>query len=237
MEALVRWEHPERGMIPPDQFIPLAEETGLILPLGAWMLEHALTQLQRWRQEVPEARNLWMAVNLSPRQLADPDLIHKISRSLRETGIPAASLHLEITETAVMRSLDRSTTTLEALRALGVRLIIDDFGTGYSSLARLKRLPVTALKVDRTFVDGLGSDVSDLSIVDAIINLADSLNLDVIAEGVETREQLEILQSLGAQMGQGYLWSRALPATDLAQWIRSVPEHDDLAEYRALMGR
>ncbi len=216
MEALVRWQHPERGLISPDQFIPLAEDTGLILPLGAWMLETALGQLQQWRREMPEARDLWMAVNLSPRQLTDPDLIHKVSRALAETGVPAGNLHLEITETAVMSSVDASTSTLDALRQLGVHLIIDDFGTGYSSLARLKKLPVTALKVDRSFVDGLGRDSSDLSIVDAIINMADSLALGVIAEGVETAEQLEILQSLGAKMGQGYLWSRALPASGLA---------------------
>jgi diguanylate cyclase (GGDEF)-like protein len=235
MEALVRWEHPERGLLGPDQFIPLAEDTGLILPLGAWMLDTALGQLQRWRRDMPEARDLWMAVNLSPRQLTDPDLIHKVARALAETGVPAGSLHLEITETAVMSSVDASTTTLDALRQLGVHLIIDDFGTGYSSLARLKKLPVTALKVDRTFVDGLGRDSSDLSIVDAIINMADSLALGVIAEGVETAEQLEILQSLGARMGQGYLWSRALPATGLASWLRSVPLHEELAEVRGLL--
>jgi diguanylate cyclase (GGDEF)-like protein len=235
VEALVRWEHPERGLIGPDQFIPLAEDTGLILPLGAWMLDTALGQLQRWRRDMPEARDLWIAVNLSPRQLTDPDLIHKVSRALAETGVPPGNLHLEITETAVMSSVDTSTSTLDALRKLGVHLIIDDFGTGYSSLARLKRLPVTALKVDRTFVDGLGRDSSDLSIVDAIINMADSLALGVIAEGVETAEQLEILQSLGATMGQGYLWSRALPANGLVTWLRSVPLHEDLAEVHGLL--
>jgi diguanylate cyclase (GGDEF)-like protein len=235
MEALVRWEHPERGLIGPDEFIPLAEDTGLILPLGAWMLETALGQLQHMRREIPKARDLWMAVNLSPRQLTDPDLIHKVTRALAETGVPPGNLHLEITETAVMSSVDASTSTLDALRQLGVHLIIDDFGTGYSSLARLKKLPVTALKVDRSFVDGLGRDSSDLSIVDAIINLADSLGLWVIAEGVETREQLEILQSLGATMGQGYLWSRAMPASGLADWLEAVPLHEELAEVRDLL--
>ncbi len=235
MEALVRWEHPERGLIGPDEFIPLAEDTGLILPLGAWMLETALGQLQHMRREIPKARDLWMAVNLSPRQLTDPDLIHKVTRALAETGVPPGNLHLEITETAVMSSVDASTSTLDALRQLGVHLIIDDFGTGYSSLARLKKLPVTALKVDRSFVDGLGRDSSDLSIVDAIINLADSLGLWVIAEGVETRAQLEILQSLGATMGQGYLWSRAMPASGLADWLEAVPLHEELAEVRDLL--
>jgi diguanylate cyclase (GGDEF)-like protein len=236
MEALIRWEHPERGLIPPDQFIPLAEETGLILPIGAWVLDHSLRQLRAWQEEFPGAADLWMAVNISPRQLLDPDLTHKIARSLRDTGLDASSLHLEITETAIMNSLDRSTATLEALRSLGVQLIIDDFGTGYSSLARLKRLPVTALKIDRTFVDGLGMDSSDLSIVDAIANLARSLNLDVIAEGVETREQLEILHTLGANMGQGYLWSRAMPADEIVGWV-GEPLLTDLARFRALVGR
>jgi diguanylate cyclase (GGDEF)-like protein len=236
MEALIRWQHPTRGLLGPDEFIPLAEETGLILPLGAWMLDESLRQLSRWRRELPESAGLWMAVNLSPRQLSDPDLIHKISRSLRETGIAATSLHLEITETAVMQSLDRTAPILDALRNLGVRLIVDDFGTGYSSLARLKRLPVTALKVDRSFVDGLGTDSSDLSIVDAITNMARSLNLEVIAEGVETREQLDILQTLGASMGQGYLWSRALPADEISPWVGEAVAPDDLTGLRALLG-
>lgn len=229
VEALVRWEHPQRGLISPDQFIPLAEETGLILPLGAWMLEHSLSQLQRWRQAIPQSRDLWLAINISPRQLTDPDLIHKVARALAETGVPPGNLHLEITETAVMHSVEASTTALDGLRDLGVHIIIDDFGTGYSSLARLKRLPVSTLKVDRCFVDGLGRDPSDRSIVDAIVKLAESLSLGVIAEGVETLEQLEILQSLGASMGQGYLWSRALAATDLGSWLSVVPLHGQLS--------
>ena len=235
MEALVRWQHPGRGLLGPDAFIPLAEETGLILPLGSWMLEQALAQLQQWRHDIPEAKDLWVAVNLSPRQLTDPDLIHKVSRALNDTGVPPGQLHLEITETAVMRSLDMATSALDALRTLGVHLIIDDFGTGYSSLARLKRLPVTALKIDRSFVDGLGRDSSDLSIVDAIVNMADSLALGVIAEGVETPEQFEILQSLGTRMGQGYLWSRAMPASGLGLWLRAVPLRAELAEIHPLI--
>ncbi|MGB7980883.1 MAG: EAL domain-containing protein [Candidatus Nanopelagicales bacterium] len=219
LEALIRWQHPERGLIGPDQFIGLAEETGLILPVGAWMLDHALSTLQRWRREIPGTRDLWVAVNLSARQLTDPDLLHKVSRALAETGVPAGQLHLEITETAVMRSHEVSTATLDALRQLGVHLIIDDFGTGYSSLSRLKRLPVTTLKVDRSFVDGLGKETSDLSIVDAIIKMAESLGLEVIAEGVETRTQLEILHSLGVRWGQGYLWSRPLPAAAVSTWL------------------
>jgi diguanylate cyclase (GGDEF)-like protein len=235
MEALVRWRHPERGLIGPDQFIPLAEETGLILPLGAWVLDEGLRQLNHWHEELGGSPELWVAVNLSPRQLSDPDLTHKVARSLRESGVAPHLLHLEITETAVMRSADRSSATLEALRGLGVRLIIDDFGTGYSSLARLKRLPVTTLKIDRTFIDGLDAGSSDRSIVDAIAQMAHSLNLEVIAEGVETIEQLRILQTLGVRMGQGYLWSRPLPASDVAEWVGEVLTPVELSRFRALL--
>lgn len=235
LEALIRWAHPQRGLIGPSNFIPMAEETGLILPIGSWMLDRALAQLRAWRCELPEAQDAWVAVNISPRQLTDPDLVHQVSRALAETGMPANRLHLEITETAVMQSLEASNPALDALRDLGVHLIIDDFGMGYSSLHRLKRLPVTALKVDRSFVGGLGRDASDLSIVDAIVHMADSLSLRVIAEGVETLEQLQILRTLGAPLGQGYLWSRALPPARLAQWLRSASaEGPHLAEVRDL---
>lgn len=235
LEALIRWDHPQRGLIGPSTFIPMAEETGLILPIGSWMLDQALDQLRTWRCELPEARDTWVAVNISPRQLTDPDLVHQVARALAETGMPADRLHLEITETAVMQSLEASNPALDALRDLGVHLIIDDFGMGYSSLHRLKRLPVTALKVDRSFVAGLGRDASDLSIVDAIVHMADSLSLRVIVEGVETLEQLQILRTLGASLGQGYLWSRALPPARLAQWLRSASaEGPHLAEVRDL---
>ncbi len=223
LEALIRWDHPQRGVISPSQFIPLAEETGLILPVGSWMLEHALAQVQTWQRQVAQASDTWVAVNISPRQLADPDLVNKVARALAETGLPADNLHLEITETAVMRGIEDARPVLTELRDLGVHLIIDDFGMGYSSLHRLKRLPVTALKIDRSFVEGLGRDASDLSIVDAIINMANSLSLGVIAEGVETLEQLQILRSLGAPLGQGYLWSRALPPESLTPWLRTAP--------------
>jgi EAL domain-containing protein (putative c-di-GMP-specific phosphodiesterase class I) len=235
MEALIRWQHPERGLISPDQFIPLAEETGLILPLGTWMLDHSLRQLAQWREVLPEAADLWVAVNLSARQLSDPDLVDKVRQSIRAAGLPASCLHLEITETAVMRTADRPTATLSALRTLGVRLIIDDFGTGYSSLARLKGLPVTSLKIDRSFIDGLGRDSSDRSIVSAISHMAHSLGLDIIAEGVETAKQLEILHELGAQMGQGYLWSRPMPAEEIASWIGQTMGPEDMAGLHALL--
>lgn len=233
-EALTRWNHPERGTIWPKQFVGLAEETGLILPLGSWVLEYSLSQLQSWRGADPRARDIWVAVNLSPRQLSDPDLVNTVSRALADTAVPADRLHLEITETAAMQSLDASNPVLDALRELGVHLAIDDFGMGYSSLQRLKRLPVTALKLDRSFVEGLGRDESDRSIVDAVVNMANSLGLDVIAEGVETLEQREILRSLGARHGQGYLWSRALPAAGVAPWLRAPADPGHLAAVRDL---
>lgn len=237
MEALIRWQHPERGLLGPDQFIPLAEETGLIISVGTWMLEHSLEQLHLWRSASGETQNLWMAVNLSPRQLTDPDLAARIAHCLHRYELDPDWLHLEITETAVMQSADDAVATLAPLRDLGVRVIIDDFGTGYSSLARLKNLPVTALKIDRTFVDGLGTDASDQLIVDAITQMAHSLNLDVIAEGVETRQQLKILRSLGVTMGQGFLWSRPRPASGLADWIGDAMSPADLAALQALLRR
>ncbi len=235
LESLIRWEHPDRGLLGPDQFVPLAEETGLIVPVGAWMLDHAVHQLGRWRESLPGATDLWIAVNLSPRQLADPTLVDRIRCSLDDAGVPASHLHLEITETAVMRSADQPTATLEALRALGVHLIIDDFGTGYSSLARLKELPVTTLKIDRAFIDGLDRDSSDRSIVDAIAHMAHSLDLAIIAEGVESPRQLQILRGLGAQMGQGFLWSPAIPADEVVAWIGQGLSAEDIARFRALL--
>ncbi len=223
MEALARWKHPERGLLGPDQFIPVAEETGLIVPLGAWVIDHAVAQLARWQQSAAEASDLFVAVNLSARQLRDPQLVDKVAQALHRNGVPARCLHLEITETVVMDSLEATIDMLERLRALGVRLVVDDFGTGYSSLAYLKRLPVDTVKIDRGFVDGLGREASDMSIIDAICNLARALNLGVIAEGVETIEQVGILRTLGAQAAQGYLWSRPLPADELQPWLVTTP--------------
>ncbi len=233
LEALARWKHPERGLLGPDQFIPIAEETGLIVPLGAWIIDHALAQLAQWRT-APEAGDLFVAVNLSARQVRDRRLVDEVARALHRHGIPPRCLHLEITETVVMDSLEMTIDMLERLRALGVRLIVDDFGTGYSSLAYLKRLPVDTLKIDRSFVDGLGRETSDMSIIDAICNLARALNLNVIAEGVETIEQVGILRTLGAQAAQGYLWSRPLPADEIEPLISTTPRSGTLQLTRGL---
>lgn len=219
VEALARWQHPERGLLGPGEFIPLAEETGLILPLGTWVLERALHQLAEWRHGGGDVDEVWVAVNLSARQMRDPRLVDRVAQALHRTGVPPRCLHLEITETVVMESVDTAIETLERLRMIGVHISVDDFGTGYSSLAYLKRLPVSTLKIDRSFVDGLGTDASDRSIVDAIVNLARSLDLAVVAEGVETLHQVRILRELGVDTGQGYLWSFPLPAEDVESWI------------------
>jgi diguanylate cyclase (GGDEF)-like protein len=221
MEALIRWQDPHRGPQEPGVFIPAAEETGLIVPMGYWVLDTALTQMQAWRQEIPGAKDFFVAVNISARQLLARGLVERVEQSLRTSGIPASAVQLEITESAVMNDLEPIVDTLVALRALGLSLAVDDFGTGYSSLAYLKRLPVTTVKIDRSFVSGLGAhdDAFDRPIVDAIIKMAQSLRLEVIAEGVEDTSQRQALMQLGAGVAQGYLWSRPLPADQLSDWL------------------
>jgi diguanylate cyclase (GGDEF)-like protein len=219
-EALVRWEHPERGLVSPAEFIPVAEETGLIVPIGEWVLAEALAQTQTWRTELPGAADFTIAVNLSASQLLSPALLRSVSTALATSGIPASAVHLEITESVVMNDVERSIATLQALRSRGVALAVDDFGTGYSSLSYLRQLPVTTLKIDRSFVDELGEDSEHgRSIVDAIISLARAMGLNVVAEGVETRGQLSALQRLRADRAQGYLWSKPLPAADVPAWL------------------
>lgn len=221
MEALVRWQDPDRGLIGPDLFIPVAEETGLIVAIGSWVLDDALTHTQRWRQEIPEAQHLRVAINISARELASPGLVDRVARSISAAGIPATAVQLEITESAVMNRPKRVIEALNSLRSLGVGLAVDDFGTGYSSLAYLKQLPVDTVKIDRSFIDGLGGpdDASDRPIVDAIINIAESLHLQVIAEGVENAAQLEALRQLGGDVAQGFLWSAPLPAEHVPGWL------------------
>ncbi|HQR80798.1 MAG TPA: EAL domain-containing protein [Actinomycetota bacterium] len=221
LETLLRWQDPDRGLLPPSQFIAAAEETGLILPIGDWVLTEALSQLQLWREQSPQAHDLWVAVNISSRQLLSPGLVDHVADSLRSTGIPPWGVHLEITESVVMNHLEPVIDTLVALRALGLHLAVDDFGTGYSSLTYLKRLPVTAVKIDRSFISGLGGsdDAFDRPIVDAIIKMAHSLHLEVIAEGVETPAQSDALHGLGCRAAQGFLWSRPLPAEQVPGWV------------------
>ena len=221
MEALIRWQDPGRGLVHPGQFIPAAEETGLIVPIGSWVLDQALRQVEQWRRQLPGGDDLWVAVNMSSRQLLAPGLVDQVAESLSAAAIPPSAVQVEITESALMNDFEPVMNALDALRCLGVNLAIDDFGTGYSSLAYLKRLPVTTVKIDRSFVHGLGGtdDALDRPIVDAIIKMAQSLRLDVIAEGVETPEQLDVLRALGANVAQGFLWSKPLPAEQVAEWL------------------
>jgi len=223
MEALLRWHHPLRGLIPPDQFVPLAEETGRIIPIGEWVLRTACSQLQSWRSEgMPELR---VAVNLSVRQLLQKDFCNTVARILAKTGLPAALLELEITESTLMENAQDTLATLHSLHALGVRLSIDDFGTGYSSLSYLKRFPVDILKIDRSFVLDVPQDGDDMAIVSAIIALAHSLRLEVVAEGVETEAQLDFLRTRDCDLLQGYFLSPALPAQQCAELIRAHRPH------------
>jgi diguanylate cyclase (GGDEF)-like protein/PAS domain S-box-containing protein len=209
-EALIRWAHPDRGVISPLDFIPLAEETGLIVPVGEWVLSEALRQIALWRQRFPRMSPYSIAVNLSARQLASPDLVASVARALESSGVPPDSVHLEITESTLLSQVASNLDTLRLLRDLGVHLAVDDFGTGYSSLSYLRQLPIDSLKIDRSFIDGLGVDPHDDAIVEAVIGLARVLELNVVAEGVETRRQLEVLKEMGCRMGQGFLFSEPL---------------------------
>ena len=220
VEALLRWRHPQRGLLAPDEFIGVAEETGVIVSMGDWVLTQACCQLVAWDDGSPVAGAdgdpaLTMAVNLSGRQLDHPDLVDHVRRALETSGLAADRLHLEITESELMDDVEGSSATLEQLRGLGVHLAVDDFGTGYSSLSYLKRFPVDRLKVDRSFVDGLGTDPEDTAIVTAIVRLAHSLGLEATAEGVETEAQRSALAALGCDRAQGYLLARPLPADEV----------------------
>jgi diguanylate cyclase (GGDEF)-like protein len=214
VEALLRWTHPERGPIGPDVFIPVAEETGLIVDIGRWVLETAAVQVAAWQHTQPGARGLGVTVNVSGRQLAHPSLVADVERVIRETGIADGTLGLEITESVLMDEAG-AVPVLEALRACGARLSLDDFGTGYSSLSYLKRFPLDTLKIDRSFVSGLGAEREDKALVATIVSMAGTLGLDVVAEGVETVEQLRRLRELGCDRAQGYLLAKPLPPGDL----------------------
>jgi diguanylate cyclase (GGDEF)-like protein/PAS domain S-box-containing protein len=222
MEALVRWEHPEHGLLLPQEFLPIAEESNLIMPIGQWVLREACKQLRTWQEQYPNLAPLVMSVNLSTREFFQPSLIAEI---LRETGVDPRTLQLEITEGAVAYdNAQNANNTLWNLKTLGVQLAIDDFGMGYSSLSYLKRFPVDLLKIDRSFVRELGKDLKDTKIVAAIIHLARALDLKVIAEGVETAEQVEQLRKMKCDMVQGSYFSKPLPSgavSDLLQQQRS----------------
>jgi len=228
-EALVRWQHPTRGLVPPLAFVPLAEETGLILRIGHWVLQTACAQARAWQREQADGAPIVMSVNLSARQFSQAGLVDEVAALLAATGLPPQALELEITESVVMDETEAGIARLHALRDLGVRLVLDDFGTGYSSLSYLRRLPLDAIKIDRSFVMGLGTAEadarsSDLPIVQAVIALAHALGIEVVAEGIETPEQLRLLRSLGCDRGQGFLFARPLVPAEAARTLgRSIP--------------
>ncbi len=218
VEALIRWRHPELGMVSPFHFIPIAEETGLIVPIGEWVLRTACAQVARWSAE--ELPGLRVAVNLSALQLAQPDLVEIVLSALEETGLPARQLKLELTESMMVQAGPEAAERLRTLRAVGVGVSIDDFGTGYSSLANLRSFPVGELKIDRSFVRHVPDDRDNCSIVGAVIEMAHQLGLRVIAEGVEDAQQLEFLRERGCDDIQGYYFSKPVPATELVPWAR-----------------
>lgn len=216
-EALVRWQHPSRGLIAPDGFIAIAEETGLIIPIGLWVLREACRQMRAWDSEFQDCANLIVNVNLSARQCLDSNLVEDVARVLAETGLEAHRLKLEITESVVLEGSDEVIEILTALRRLGVQLGLDDFGMGYSALSYLQRLPVQTLKIDRAFVNGI-KDTGNLEIVRAILSLASGLSINVTAEGVETAEQAAQLKDLSCEFGQGFYFNRPL-TLDLAREV------------------
>ncbi len=212
-EALLRWQHPERGAISPAQFIPTAEETGLIVPIGLWALREACEQMQRWSTELPECDRLTINVNISARQCLQPDIVPAVAQILAETGLPATRLKLEITEGVVLDNSDAVIGVLKALRALGVQLGLDDFGMGYSALSYLRQFPFQTLKIDRAFVNGMQGD-GNAEIIRAIVSMAEGLAMDVTAEGIETAEQVRGLQDLDCEFGQGFFFFRPLSESE-----------------------
>ncbi len=220
LEALLRWQHPERGLLDPAEFVSIAEDSGLIEPIGRWVQDRACRQILDWHEQRPDARPFDVAVNLSARQVAHPDLPATVAEIVARTGLDPVHLRLEITESVLVEESASAIASLEALNEIGVRLVLDDFGTGYSSLAYLNRFPFHALKIDRSFVDALGIEQERTAIVEAIIGMARALSLEVIAEGVENEVQLAELRRLGCDYAQGHLFHPALPATEISRLLR-----------------
>jgi diguanylate cyclase (GGDEF)-like protein/PAS domain S-box-containing protein len=224
VEALIRWEHPQRGRISPADFIPVAEENGLIEPIGRWVLDRACRQAARWYRDRPDSPPISVAVNLSAVQVASRGLADNVASALHGAGLDPACLTLEITESVMLADAEGLSETLEELKAIGVRLVLDDFGTGYSSLAYLTRLPLAALKVDQSFIDGLGIEPEDTAITEAIVAMSHALSLQVVGEGAETALQVAELERLGCDLVQGFYFSRPVPAAEITRMLeRSMP--------------
>jgi EAL domain-containing protein (putative c-di-GMP-specific phosphodiesterase class I) len=236
MEALIRWNNSELGAVPPNEFIPVAETTGLILPIGEWVLRTACAQLKAWQQEgSPELR---MAVNVSAVQFTHPEFPAQVARVLEETGVDPTCLELEVTESVIMEDESGAAGTLAKLKQLGVSLSIDDFGTGYSNLARLREFPVDRLKVDRSFVRQISTRSNDRTITDAILAMARKLQIDVVAEGVEDFSQLLHLQEQQCDFAQGFLLSRPMPSNEARQFLQRLSQNREVtrtARLKSLM--
>jgi len=223
-EALVRWQHPDRGLVPPNDFIPVAEETELIIPMGKWITHEACRQLKIWQEQFPQEQPLLVSVNLSGKQFSQLNLVEQIEQTLQETGLSGHSLKLEITESIAMTDVEATIALLQRLKALHLQLSIDDFGTGYSSLSYLHRFPTNTIKVDRSFVSRMGDETEDAQIVQTIILLGHNLGMDIVAEGVETAEQLASLRTLKCEYGQGFFFSKPLMAEAAAALLQSDPQ-------------
>jgi diguanylate cyclase (GGDEF)-like protein/PAS domain S-box-containing protein len=229
MEALVRWQHPKFGLLPPMKFIPLAEETNLIVPLGEWILGEACRQAQKWRNDYAGEYDISITVNISIRQFQQNELVEIVSKALRDSGLPPRSLILEITESFMMQDTEATIAKLDGLKQLGIRLAIDDFGTGYSSLSYLQRFPIDILKIDKSFIDKLGQGREGNAVARAIIMMGDSLNLKTIAEGIEHPEQIRTLQSLGCEAGQGFHFAHPLTVEDMDVFLSSHQPTENIA--------
>ena len=221
-EALIRWQHPQRGLLIPSHFVSLAEDTGMIVEIGAWVLDEACAELRRWSDADPQHRALGMSVNVSVKQLRSPGIVDTVAGAIARAGIEPCRLTVEMTESVFVDDLDAIRDVLTQLRALGVRIAVDDFGTGYSSLVYLKRLPLDTLKIDQSFVEGLGTDACDAAIVASALSVSGALGLLAVAEGVETSEQLASLRVLGCEAAQGYFFSKPITAAALRDFV--VPQ-------------
>jgi EAL domain-containing protein (putative c-di-GMP-specific phosphodiesterase class I) len=221
-EILLRWQHPEKGMISPMVFIPIAEETGLISPIGKWVLQMACTQLKNWESD-PHGRNFQLSVNISARQFRQLNFVDEMLEVLKETGADPRKLKLELTESLVLQDIALSTQKMQALRDVGIQFSLDDFGTGHSSLTYLKRLPLEQIKIDQSFVSDIATDPSNEAIVCTIIAMSKSLGMEVIAEGVETEEQRELLARNGCLAYQGYLFGKPMPIDEFQRLATEQP--------------
>ena len=224
-EALVRWQHPHRGLLAPQDFIEIAEETGMIVSIGWWVLDEACRQMADWHARFPLAASLTISVNVSCKQFFQKDLVEQVERILHDSGLNPQRLKLEITESAIMSDMDSAAAMLNRLRSIGVKVGIDDFGTGHSSLGYLQHFPIDTLKIDRSFISQMENGSKEVEIIQAVVTLAHNLGFDVVAEGIETIQQRDSLNSLGCEFGQGFYFSRAVDGSDVEALLSSGAEN------------